>query len=217
MIRLGGQVQMAVGVHQQLPINLKKGAKPSKILKELTETIQANVLTPLQAIITTDDVFTSIGKTFRGGDGGTIKIISATRDENGQVKVKFEVQAPTDVIPAAGGGAGNAAGAVNRPAANIQIVPAIPLQPALPPQGFQAVPACPLRADYTAASSSSSSHSSSPFWQQHLCAPRLWQPLALLAALYALCSNTVPSMLTRRALPLLAPCPRLDLPRRCAP
>jgi hypothetical protein len=120
------------GVHQQLPVYLKKGAKASKSLKELTGVIAAQVLAEPKAVITTDDVFKSAKKTFRGGENGSITILEATKADNGQVKVKFEMQYPTDVVPAGGG-----VGAGFGPGGGINVVPVpLPAQPGLP-QGFQ--------------------------------------------------------------------------------
>jgi hypothetical protein len=90
-------------LHQEIPVYLKKGEKKTKSLKELTGVIKAQVLTPAKAVITTDDVFKSANKTFQGGDKGSIKIIEATKADNGQVRVKFEMQAPLDVVPANNG------------------------------------------------------------------------------------------------------------------
>ena len=88
-----------VELHQQIPVYLKKGAKKSKSLKELTGVIKAQVLGPTQTIITTDDVLKSANKTFQGGDKGSIKIIEASRADNGQVQVHFDMVAPQDIVP----------------------------------------------------------------------------------------------------------------------
>jgi hypothetical protein len=120
------------GVHQQLPVYLKKGAKASKSLKELTGVIAAQVLAEPKDVITTDDVFKSAKKTFRGGENGSITILEATKADNGQVKVKFEMQYPTDVVPA--GGAGFNGGGFGQGGINVPVP--LPAQPGLP-QGFQ--------------------------------------------------------------------------------
>jgi len=129
-----------LGLHQEIPVYLKKGAKGSKSLKELSGVIQAQVLTPAKAVITTDDVFKAANKTFRGGENGWLKVVNATKADNGQVKVRFEMQAPMDVVPA------NAVlqpqnGPWNGPVP----VPGIQIQPALP-QGFQMQAAQPPQA-----------------------------------------------------------------------
>jgi hypothetical protein len=101
---------VAPALHQEVPVYFKKGEKKSKTLKELTGVIKAQVLSPAKAVITTDDVFKSANKTFQGGDKGSIKIIEATKADNGQVRVKFEMQAPLDVVPANSGVGGPANG-----------------------------------------------------------------------------------------------------------
>ena len=110
------------GLHQNIPLYFKKGAKNSKTLKELTGVLQATVLTPAKAIITTGDVFKSANKTFRG-ENGSIKILDVQKDDKGQVKVKYELQAPPEVFPPQNAGGGQGIG--------IQMV--------VPPQGGPAV------------------------------------------------------------------------------
>ncbi len=90
---------VASSLHQEIPVYLKKGEKNAKSLKELTGVIEAQVLAPAKAVITTDDVFKSANKTFNGGEKGWIKIIEATKADNGQVRVRFDLQAPQDIVP----------------------------------------------------------------------------------------------------------------------
>jgi hypothetical protein len=128
------------GVHQQIPVYIKKGEKASKSLKEISGVIKADVLSEPKAVITTDDVFKSANKTFKGGEKGEIKIIEATKAENGQVQVKIEMTQPQDYVPAGGNGVGvwGQGGGFGGGGIQIQPLPPMPIQPGIQlPQGFQ--------------------------------------------------------------------------------
>jgi len=121
------------GLHQFVPLYLKKGEKTAKTLKELSGIVTAQLLTAPQAVITADHVLKSNGKTFKGVEEGAIKILDVSKGENGTVTVRFELDQPANVLPANGGGWGFPGG--------IQIMPA-PAAPQAVPQGaLNAVPA----------------------------------------------------------------------------
>lgn len=87
------------GLHQYAPVRLAKGEKPSKVLKELTGVLTAEVLAEAEVHITADNILKAADKTFKGKDGGSIKVLSVT--ENGDmVTLKLEFDAPKDVVPA---------------------------------------------------------------------------------------------------------------------
>lgn len=87
-------------LHQYVQVPLKKGEKASKALKEASGSIAARVLTAPSNAISANDVLKAAGKTFKGKDGGSIKVIEATKDETGRVKVRFEFEQPADMMPA---------------------------------------------------------------------------------------------------------------------
>jgi hypothetical protein len=135
----------ANNLHQYTPIRLKKGEKASKSIKELTGTIAAEVLAEPKTLISTDDVLKSAGKTFKGDEGGSIKIVSVDKDEKANVvKVIFEFEQPAGFTPPINGLPGGIGGGpvpVPLPAPN----PApVPLPPAAAPGGkIQILPAPP--------------------------------------------------------------------------
>jgi hypothetical protein len=114
------------GLHQYAPIHLKKGEKTAKALKELSGTVTAQLLTAPQAVVTADNVLKNSGKTFKGADEGSIKVLDVSKGENGTVTIRFELEQPTNVLPANGGGWGMPGG--------IQIQP-LPAAPRAVPQG----------------------------------------------------------------------------------
>ena len=85
-------------LNQMVPVRLKKGEKASKLLKELTGTISAEVLAEPKTLITTDEILKSAGKTFKGDEGGSITVVSVDKDANGLVKVVFELEQPAGFI-----------------------------------------------------------------------------------------------------------------------
>jgi hypothetical protein len=49
-----------------------------------------------------DEVLKSGGRTVKGADGGSITILEVTRQPNGEVTIRFEVDPPAGVLPADG-------------------------------------------------------------------------------------------------------------------
>jgi hypothetical protein len=89
------------GLSQQVPIQLKKGAKAAKSLKELQGVLTAQVLTEARPILTADNLDKAAGKTFKGDQGGSIKIVDVKAEEN-QTTVQLEFEQPPydKVVPA---------------------------------------------------------------------------------------------------------------------
>jgi hypothetical protein len=110
-------------------VNLKKGEKEAKALKEFAGAINASVVPPGEPLVTADKITKAAGKTFKGKDGGQIKVtevkeedinrvVRLSREEGGQVKnsevkeeftqitVQFQLEQPQNVIPANAGGIG---------------------------------------------------------------------------------------------------------------
>jgi hypothetical protein len=120
--------------HQQTVLQLKKGEQASKSLKELTGVITAQVLGVPQPMITVENILKAGGKTIKGTEGGSIKVVEVTKDDNGLVKVKFELEMPPNVVPPNGGiGAVGGFGFGGVAPGGIQILPALPVNPAPPP------------------------------------------------------------------------------------
>ena len=126
VVPVGRMVNASVG--QFIPVRLKKGEKASKALKELSGAISAEVLAEPKALITTDEVLNSAGKTFKGDDGGSIKIVSVDKNtddgEGLKATVVFELERPAGyVVPPINKEFGGLRGAVPG------VAPAVPLPP----------------------------------------------------------------------------------------
>jgi hypothetical protein len=114
-------------------IPLKKGEKASKSLKELSGRLTLQMLDAPEALISVENVLQAGGKTTKGKAGGAIKVVDATRTEEGQITLQVEIDAPPDVIPAGSQGFGGFR--MSTPA--IRVAPAAvvppPVAPAAPP------------------------------------------------------------------------------------
>jgi hypothetical protein len=88
-------------LHQGMPVQLKKGAKDAKSLKELKGVVTVQLLTEARALITADKLDKATGQIFKGESGGSIKIVEVNaQDRQTTIQVEFE-QPPFDrVVPA---------------------------------------------------------------------------------------------------------------------
>jgi hypothetical protein len=109
---------------QYTAIQLKKGEKAAKTLKEVSGVITAQMMAPAQPAITVDNIMKMAGKEVKGKDGGLIKMIDVARAANGQLRVRFEFDPPAN--------AGNPFGVQGGVFPGIQIMP-VPIQINPPP------------------------------------------------------------------------------------
>jgi hypothetical protein len=87
------------GLSHNTPVRLKAGTKASKSLKELTGTISAQVLGEAEQMLAVDKLMKSAGKTFKGKQGGDIKVLTAKKLADGTVQITFEFELPAGVVP----------------------------------------------------------------------------------------------------------------------
>jgi hypothetical protein len=85
--------------HHFLPVRLKKGAKPSKVLEELSGTVGAEILTAVQPFIEVPDVLKAAGKEFKGKAGGLLEIVDVEKNAAGQTIIRYELEIPPGVTP----------------------------------------------------------------------------------------------------------------------
>jgi hypothetical protein len=93
-----GNVQ---GGPNQVGVRLKKGDKNSKSLKELKGVVAVLAQTEPQTMLTIDSVVkTKAEDAFEFGEGGMIKVLKASKNEDGQIDLQVELLLPPGVIPA---------------------------------------------------------------------------------------------------------------------
>jgi hypothetical protein len=77
----------------QVPIRLH-ASKDVKKLKEVHGLVAAEVLTPMQPLITVEDILNASDKTVPGKGGGSLKVSEVKRDDKGQVTLQVVVEKP---------------------------------------------------------------------------------------------------------------------------
>jgi hypothetical protein len=136
---------MGGGVNQQVPLQLKKGAKEAKSLKELKGVLTAQMLGEAQPLIVADKL--KADETFKGKEGGYIKIEKVkAEEERTTIDLEFQQPSPDKIVPALLNngmqGFGFGGGGAMPP---VRIIPARPIKQA-PPAGLAAPPPPPLPA-----------------------------------------------------------------------
>jgi hypothetical protein len=78
---------------KQVPIRLR-APEGVKKLKEIHGYVAAEVLTPMQPLMTMEDVLNASDKTVAGKGGGSLKVSEVKRDDKGQVTLQVVVEKP---------------------------------------------------------------------------------------------------------------------------
>ncbi|MCI0458657.1 MAG: hypothetical protein L0Z62_16975 [Gemmataceae bacterium] len=78
----------------RIALHFQVGARPAKLLKEVSGTISAQMLSAPKALVTVDNVLTASGKTFQGPHGVVVRVGTVKRGEDGQVTVTVAVEPP---------------------------------------------------------------------------------------------------------------------------
>jgi hypothetical protein len=117
--------------NQQTPVQFKKGEKAAKSLKELTGVLTAHVLSEAKPMITAK-LDKAAGKTFKGTDGGFIKIVEVKTDEQKKTTIRLEFEQPPNAV-ADMMGLPQIGPAFQLPRKAIKIRPAPPAVPPPPP------------------------------------------------------------------------------------
>jgi hypothetical protein len=92
-----GKARGIVGTgEQRAEVWLKAGAKRAKKLKQLTGTLSAQVQTPPEPIMTIADALKASGKSVKGKDGGALTLAEITRQDDGTVLLRAQLQLPAN-------------------------------------------------------------------------------------------------------------------------
>jgi hypothetical protein len=85
----------------QVGVRLKKGERNSKTLKEIKGVVAVLAQTEPQTLLTIDSIIkTKADDSFEFGEGGKIRIVKASKNDEGQIDLQVELVVPTGVIPA---------------------------------------------------------------------------------------------------------------------
>jgi hypothetical protein len=121
------------GVKLQVPVQFKKGDKAAKSLAELKGVLTAQMLTEAKPMITADNLSKAAGKTFKGEEGGYIKVLTVKSEEK-RTTIQLEFEQPTDTVPATPQAGMAAVGVPAQPGQpGVKPLPAPAVQPPAPP------------------------------------------------------------------------------------
>jgi hypothetical protein len=82
------------GNPRAIPVCLHLGGHSAKTIRELHGLVTVQVQTPLQPLLTVDNVLQSAGQAVSGEHGGLLKVGEVTRAKNGQIHLKVHLEPP---------------------------------------------------------------------------------------------------------------------------
>ncbi|MCI0461387.1 MAG: hypothetical protein L0Z62_30935 [Gemmataceae bacterium] len=89
-----GATSLPLTSPRRIQIPFRSGALPSKMLKEVSGTIAAEVQTPRQPLLTVENVLQTAGQTFRGAAGESLKVSDILHQPGGLVRLRVEIEQP---------------------------------------------------------------------------------------------------------------------------
>jgi hypothetical protein len=92
--------QQSFGNPNHAGVRLKMGDKVATSVKELQGIVTCQAQTPVEPMITVNDILKSAGSTVEGTDGGSIKVVEVKQEKSGTVKMKVVIQPPQDMFNA---------------------------------------------------------------------------------------------------------------------
>lgn len=76
-----------------VPVHLRRGKEPSRVLKEVRGTAAGRVETT-ETLLTIDDLAKAGDRNFRGTDGSTVRVVDYHRDEDGRGRLRVQLETP---------------------------------------------------------------------------------------------------------------------------
>jgi hypothetical protein len=77
-----------------VPLRLKTGRLPARVVTELQGSLTAQVLTPLEPLLTVEDVIRATGRTEQAGNSASLKVLEVKQAASGEVKLRVQLQLP---------------------------------------------------------------------------------------------------------------------------
>jgi hypothetical protein len=101
------KVGQTAGAQSVAPARLKKGATESTSLKELRGTVSLKIRTPVETLVTVDNILKARGETVKGrSSGAQIKVINVQEEKNGDINVEVELEQSHEIAGLANGAIG---------------------------------------------------------------------------------------------------------------
>jgi hypothetical protein len=80
---------------REFPIRIKVNEPGTKNLREIRGVVFARVQTPNEPVVKADNILQAEGKTFKGPENSYLRIHEAQKTENGQIKLRVTLRAPS--------------------------------------------------------------------------------------------------------------------------
>ncbi len=77
---------------------LKAGKKQARSLREVRGALTGRMLTEPRPLITVEGVLNAVGTEVKGREGGAVRVLEATRHDDGRVLLRFELETPPDAM-----------------------------------------------------------------------------------------------------------------------
>jgi hypothetical protein len=78
----------------QVPIRLKLGQKPPKMLKKLEGQLTASALGPPEPVVTVDNILQAAGRTARGKKGASMQVLAVTKLPGSDLQIQARISDP---------------------------------------------------------------------------------------------------------------------------
>jgi hypothetical protein len=85
-----------------VPLQLRTGRLPARIVTELRGSLSAQILTPLEPLLTVEDVTRATGRSEQAANGAALKVLEVKQAPSGEVRLRVQLQVPapeTDAGP----------------------------------------------------------------------------------------------------------------------
>jgi hypothetical protein len=83
---------------RQVPVHLKLAKTPSKMLRELTGIVAAQVQTPPRPLIVVDNILKAAGKTTKSSHGDSLQVLEVEQQANGQRRLHIQLESSADAF-----------------------------------------------------------------------------------------------------------------------
>lgn len=82
-----------------VPVRLKKGEKESKSFKEIKGTVSLQIRTPMEDLVSIENILKAKGESTRGKGGCELKIVDVKKEANGDIKIEVDLQHSNEIQP----------------------------------------------------------------------------------------------------------------------
>jgi hypothetical protein len=85
--------------NQTVPVRIQRGEKESKTIKELRGVVSIKIRTPVDELVTVENILMAKGEAVKGKGDAVMKILGVEQEDNGDIKVEVEIQFSNEIQP----------------------------------------------------------------------------------------------------------------------